>query len=188
MLLTTPLTDECVEKLEAGEIVYLTGIISTVRDKAHERALRLGKFPIDLKNGVIFHSGPIVKKEKDEWVIIAIGPTTSSRMNSLEPEFIERFNIRAVIGKGGMNEGVMKSMRENRSVYLSMTGGCAASIAEMVKEVRGVYWLDLGIPEAIWVLRVEKFGPLIVSIDAKGNSLYEEIDKRVQENLKGISE
>ena len=186
MLLTIPLTDECVEKLEVGEIVYLTGIISTVRDKAHERALRLGKFPIDLKNGVIFHSGPIVKKEKDEWRIIAIGPTTSSRMNSLEPEFIERFKIKGIIGKGGMNEDVMKSMRENKAVYLSMTGGCAASIAEMVKEVRGVYWLDLGIPEAVWVLRVEKFGPLVVSIDAKGNSLYEEIDKRVRENLKGI--
>lgn len=188
MLLTTPLTDEGVEKLEVGEIVYLTGIISTVRDKAHERALRLRKFPIDLKNGIIFHSGPIVRREGDRWVIIAIGPTTSSRMNSLEPEFIERFKIKGIIGKGGMNEGVMKSMRENKAVYLSMTGGCAASIGGMIEEVRGVYWLDLGIPEAIWVLRVEKFGPLVVSIDAKGNSLYGKVDKRVQENLRGISE
>jgi len=185
--LRTPLAEEDVKRLRLGDIVYVSGVIYTARDRAHEKALKEGKFPENLKGGIIFHSGPIVKKEKKKWEIIAIGPTTSSRMNSLEPEFIERFKIRGIIGKGGMNEDVMKSMRKNKAVYLSMTGGCAASIAEMIKEIKKVYWLDLGIPEAVWVLEVEKFGPLIVAIDAKGNSLYEEVNKRVEENLKRIN-
>lgn len=182
--LRTPLSGEDVKRLKRGDIVYVSGVIYTARDRAHEKSLGLRKFPADLTGGIVFHAGPIVKKEKDRWKIIAIGPTTSSRMNSLEPEFIERFRIRGIIGKGGMNEDVMKSMRKNKAVYLSMTGGCAASIAEMIKEVKKVYWLNLGIPEAVWVLKVEKFGPLIVAIDAKGNSLYENVNKRVEENLK----
>ncbi len=186
MLLTTPLTDEDVEKLNIGEIIYLTGIIFTARDKAHERALRLKKFPADLRGGVVFHAGPIVKKEKGKWKIIAIGPTTSSRMNSLEPEFIDRFRIGGIIGKGGMNEDVIKSMRKNKAVYLSMTGGCASSTSRMIKEIKKVYWLNLGIPEAVWILEVEKFGPLIVAIDTEGNSLYENVNKRVDENLKSL--
>ncbi len=184
--LRTPLSRKDVEGLRLGDVVYLTGLIYTARDRAHERALKENKFPGNLEGGVVFHAGPIVRKEKGKWRIIAVGPTTSSRMNSLEPEFIGRFKIRGVIGKGGMSEAVIDSMKENRAVYLSMTGGCASSTPKMIREIKGVYWLDLGIPEAVWVLEVEKFGPLIVSIDTKGDSLYEKVNKRVEENLKSL--
>lgn len=174
MNLKTPLKEKDIKKLRTGEIVYLSGKVYTARDKAHEKALQKGRFPVDLTNGVIFHSGPLVKKEKGNWKIIAIGPTTSSRMNSFEPEFIDKFRIKAIIGKGGMSKEVVKAMK-NKAVYLSMTGGCAAISASRIKRVVSVKWLDLGIPEAVWVLDVEKLGPLIVAIDSNGNSLYEKI-------------
>jgi fumarate hydratase subunit beta len=184
--LKTPLTEEKIGKLRLGDIVYISGMIYTARDRAHERALRERQFPADLEGGVVFHAGPITEKEKGRWRIVAIGPTTSSRMNSLEPEFIKKFKVKAVIGKGGMDENVRKALKKNKAVYLSMTGGCAASASQKIKDIKGVYWLDLGIPEAVWALQVEKFGPLIVSIDAKGNSLYEKVDGRVEDSLNSI--
>lgn len=181
--LQTPLSESDIQKLEVGDIIYLSGLVCTARDKAHEKALREGNLPVDLKGGVVFHAGPIVRRENVRWEITAIGPTTSSRMNSLEPDFIERFGVRALIGKGGMDENVREALKKNNAVYLSMTGGCAASTAEKIRGVRGVYWLELGVPEAVWVLEVDKIGPLIVSIDAKGSSLYERVRKEVSGNL-----
>ncbi|MBN2014630.1 MAG: fumarate hydratase C-terminal domain-containing protein [Candidatus Altiarchaeota archaeon] len=181
--LKTPLSESDIEGLNAGDIIHVSGLICTARDKAHQKALKEDVFPVKIEGGIIFHSGPVVERENDSWRIIAIGPTTSSRMNVLEPEFIERFKVRAIIGKGGMNEEVRDSLKKNKAVYLSMTGGCAASAAEKIKEITGVYWLELGIPEAVWVLRVEHLGPLIVSIDSKGNSLYEKVAERVRRNL-----
>lgn len=178
-----PLTIGDIRKLKLNDIVYLSGTVFTARDKAHERAIKDGKFPTETSNGVLFHAGPIVKKEKGKYRIIAIGPTTSSRMNSTEPEFIRKFDIRAIIGKGGMNENVINAMK-NKAVYLSMTGGCAAIGAKFVKKVKDAKWLDLGIPEAVWILEVKNLGPLIVSIDSGGNSLYKKIENNVQINLK----
>jgi len=186
MYLITPLKNAEIKNLNLGEVVYLSGIIYTARDKAHQKALAEGKFPGDIRGGVIFHSGPLAKKEKDEWKMIAIGPTTSSRMNSLEPEFIEKFGIAAIIGKGGMNKKVAEAMK-GKAIYLAMTGGCAARAASQIKKVKGVEWLELGEPEAIWVLEAEKLGPLIVAIDAKGNSIYDEVNKKVTANLERIS-
>ncbi|HDI73273.1 MAG: fumarate hydratase [Candidatus Altiarchaeales archaeon] len=185
MYLITPLQMGEIKRLKIGEIVYLSGKISTARDKAHERALKENKFPVDLTDGVIFHSGPIVRKRDDELEIVSIGPTTSSRMNSLEPEFIDRFGIRAIIGKGGMDKEVVGAMK-NKAIYLAMTGGCAATAASQIKKVMRVEWLDLGIPEAVFVLEVEKFGPLVVTIDSNGNSLYENVEMDVEYNLKKI--
>ncbi len=203
--LKTPIAKEDVRKLKLGDIVYLSGTIFTARDKAHERALKEGKFPVDSDGSVLFHAGPIVKKEKGnvaerqslsdiclsdevaqpQYRIIAIGPTTSSRMNSTEAEFIERFNISVIIGKGGMNDNVVNAMK-NRTVYLSMTGGCAAIGAKFVKKVNDVRWLDLGIPEAVWILDIENLGPLIVSIDSGGNSLYRDVERDVKINVEKL--
>lgn len=175
MNLRTPLGKEDLKKLKAGDIIYLSGEIVTARDKAHQKALDTGIFPASIENGAIFHAGPIVKKEGSGWKVIAIGPTTSSRMNSLEPDFIKRFNISAVIGKGGMGSSVIEAMR-GRCVYLSMTGGCAALAARSVRSVKDAKWLELGIPEAVWVLEAENLGPLIVGIDAEGKSIYKDAD------------
>ncbi len=177
MNLRTPLSKEDIKKLRTGDMVYLSGEIVTARDKAHQKALKDGEFPADIEDGVLFHAGPIVKKgpiarkEADGWKIIAIGPTTSSRMNSLEADFIKKFKISAIIGKGGMDSSVIEVMKGN-CVYLSMTGGCAALAAKAVKAVKDVHWPELGVPEAVWVLEVENLGPLIVAIDAEGNSIY----------------
>ena len=185
MYLITPLKNAEIKNLNLGDVVYITGTIYTARDKAHQKALAEGKFPGDIHGGVIFHSGPLAKKEKDEWKMIAIGPTTSSRMNELAPEFIEKFGISAIIGKGGMDKKVTEAMK-GKAVYLAMTGGCAATAASQIKKVKGIEWLDLGEPEAVWVLDTEKLGPLIVAIDAKGNSIYDEVNKKVSSNLERL--
>ncbi|MCU0860772.1 MAG: FumA C-terminus/TtdB family hydratase beta subunit, partial [Methanomassiliicoccales archaeon] len=139
--------------------------------------------PFDLKGAAVFHAGPIVRKDAGKWKVIAAGPTTSSRMNSLEPEFIERFEVRAIVGKGGMSQPTVEAMAKFGCVYLAMTGGAAILGAEGITDVKGVEWLDLGMPEAMWALEVKGFGPLTVGIDAHGNSLYKRVNEEVQANL-----
>ena len=169
--LKTPLTDEDIEKLEAKDTVYLTGKIYTARDSAHKRIIEEGA-PIDLEGVVLFHAGPIIKKEdEDNYRIVAIGPTTSMRMNPYEPEVLEK-GVRAIVGKGGMDNNTQKALVENKSVFLTAVGGCAALYVNSIKKVDSVNWLDLGMPEAIWELDVERFGPLIVTMDSKDNNLY----------------
>ncbi len=166
--LKTPLCSKDVLALKAGDIVYLTGRIFTARDSAHKKMLKEKKLPFDFsKSLVIFHAGPMITDDK----CIALGPTTSSRMNELEPETIRKFGVRAIIGKGGMNGEVAKAMN-GKCVYLAFTGGCAAIGASMVKEVVALHWPELGMAEGVWELEVEKFGPLVVAIDSRGKSLY----------------
>ena len=191
--LKVPLTTEIVTNLKLGDTVYLTGKIYTGRDEMHIHALELlhqGKtLPIDLRGGALYHCGPIVKKDNNTWKIVSAGPTTSSRMNSMEPEFIEKTGIKAIIGKGGMNQNVVETLKKHKGVYLSFTGGAGVLAARRITKVIDVHWLEeLGVPEALWVLEVENFGPLIVSIDANGNSLYELVNKEVQKNAQRLKE
>lgn len=171
--LKTPLREEEVKKLKIRDIIYLSGKLFTARDKAHLRILEFlekgKKLPFNLNKGIIFHAGPLAKKEKNNWKIFALGPTTSFRMNDLEKKIMKEFKIKAIIGKGGMKKEIFK----RRGVYLAMTGGCAAITLKKIKEIKNVYWEDLGLAEAVWELKVKNFGPLIVAIDGKGNSLYE---------------
>jgi fumarate hydratase subunit beta len=188
--LKTPLSEEDVRRLKLGETVTVDGIIYTGRDEVHMRALEHGrqgrKLPVDLHGGAIFHCGPIVKKTDGHWSIVAAGPTTSTRMNAMEPEFIERFGVRAVIGKSGMSQPTVDAMQKFGCVYLAITGGAAVLAAEGVREVIGVEWLDLGMPEAMWELSVKGFGPLTVAIDAHGNSLYKAVDEKVAKNVEAV--
>lgn len=181
MILNTPLDEKTVRSLKVGDIVYVTGTVVTGRDEVHIRALREKKeVPKVLDNSILYHCGPIMKKDGDGWDVVAAGPTTSARMNSLEPEMIEKFGIKAIIGKGGMDDNVLESMSKNGCVYLSATGGAAISLAEGLSTVKEVFWEDLGMPEAMWVFETSKLGPLVVTMDANGNSLY----KNVNESLK----
>lgn len=141
--------------------------------------------PVDLKGSVLFHCGPLVV-ERNGWELIAAGPTTSARMNKLEPRFIQASGVRGIIGKGGMSAPTVEAMKENGCVYLSMTGGAAVLAAQGIKRVKGVEWLDLGVPEALWILEVEHLGPLTVAIDSHGNSLYERVEREVNSNLTSI--
>jgi len=183
--LETPISEEAVRNLRVGDIVYITGTILTVRDQAHQRAVNFinqGKpLPLNLEGMVIFHCGPLMRKKNNEWEIVAAGPTTSSRMEPFEAEFIEAFKTRIIIGKGGMGARTMEAMKKFGAVYCEFTGGAAVLAAKLVKKVKGVKWLDLGVPEALWMLEVEEFGPVIVAIDSYGNSLYEQVAKKVEQ-------
>lgn len=188
--LTIPLSEEDVRGLKLGETVYLTGEFYTARDEAHMTALEYleeGKnLPVDFKDKAVFHCGPIMRKLNGEWEVVAAGPTTSTRMNTLEPEFIEKLGPRAIIGKGGMGKETLKTMEQFGCVYLAITGGAAVLAAKGIKKVKGVEWLDLGMPEALWILEGENFGPLIVAMDAHGNSLFEKVEAHVAENVEKI--
>ncbi|BAI60580.1 putative fumarate hydratase class I beta subunit [Methanocella paludicola SANAE] len=187
--LTTPLSKEPLKALRAGDVVYITGEFITARDKAHARMAEYFKghrqLPFKLEGAAIFHGAPIVKKEGEEWKIVAIGPTTSARMNDLEPAVIGH-GAAAIIGKGGMGPDVLAALRDNGAVYLSMTGGTAVLGARMVKKVLGLIWEDLGMSEAVWLLEVENFGPLTVTMDAHMGDLYEAVRRRASENIKDM--
>lgn len=186
--LHTPLKSEDIEKLNAGDIVYISGEILTARDEAHARILEMEekgeKLPFSLKGAVIYHCGPLMQQTKSGWNVVSAGPTTSGRMSKMTPLLLRNNEVRAIIGKGGM-KNVSEAMK-NRCVYLAYTGGCAALAAELIKEVKTVYWLDLGMPEAVWVLRVDKFGPLIVGIDAKGKDIFAEVREKAEKTLEDL--
>lgn len=189
-VLTLPLSEKEVRALQLGETVYITGEFYTARDEAHMRALEYLEekkpLPVDFKERAVFHCGPIMRTLNGEWELVAAGPTTSTRMNTLEPEFIEKLSPRAIIGKGGMGKETLKAMKKFGCVYLSITGGAAVLAAKGIKKVNGVEWLDLGMPEALWILEGDKFGPLIVAMDAHGNSLYENVEAEVKKNAEKI--
>jgi fumarate hydratase subunit beta len=182
------LTKKDVESLKVGDIVYLNGKIYTARDEAHLKIIEMiksnEKLPFDLNEAIIYHAGPIMKKVDDSWTCVSIGPTTSARMNDVEEEFIKLTNISAIVGKGGMKKELLKTFKDYKVVYLAAPGGCAALLANSIKRVNNVYFLDeLGMPEAVWELEVSNFGPLIVAMDSHGNSIYEEVNKKVHEKL-----
>jgi len=109
---------------------------------------------------------------------VAIGPTTSTRMNPYQPELIDN-GVKAVIGKGGMDKKTLDALKRNRAVFLTAVGGCAALYVKAVIKVKNVYWIDLGVPEAIWELEVKNFGPLFVTMDSHGGNLYEQVRKKI---------
>lgn len=171
--LKTPLRREETEKLRVKDTVYISGTIFTARDSAHKRMVEEGA-PVDLVGAVIFHAGPIIQKDQDQYRMVAIGPTTSTRMNPYEAQVLDE-GVQAVIGKGGMDRTVSEALKRNKAVFLSAVGGCAALYVQAVKGVKQVFWLDLGVPEAVWELEVENFGPLIVTMDSEGGDLYDEV-------------
>jgi len=172
--LTTPINNEDIEHLTVGDIVFLDGTLVTCRDVGHRRLIELGmELPVDLKGLAIFHAGPIVAKKNGGWQMISIGPTTSMRMERFEKQFIERTGVKLIIGKGGMGPETVEGCRRHKALHAVFPGGCAVLAATEVEEIERVEWLDLGMPEALWVCRVKAFGPLIISIDTNGNNLFE---------------
>lgn len=186
--LTMPLKTEEVTKLSAGDIVYLTGTILTARDEAHAHILEKTEneetIPFDLDGAAIYHCGPLMQETDGKWEVVAAGPTTSARMSKMTPEILEKYNILALIGKGGMTN-VTEALR-GKCVYMAFTGGCAALAAENITNVKEVHWPELGMPEAVWVLEVEEFGPLVVGIDANGNDLFSKIDEKARNVYSGL--
>jgi fumarate hydratase subunit beta len=174
--LKTPLSKKDIKNLSVGDIIFLSGKLFTARDETHKKMLELKnkKIPFNPEEMVLFHCGPVVRKEKNEWIIVSAGPTTSARMENIEGDFLSSFGIKMIIGKGGMGKKTLKALKKVGAVYTHFTGGAGALGAKAIKKVENVFFLkELGIPEAAWILDVENFGPLIVTMDAKGNSFYE---------------
>jgi fumarate hydratase subunit beta len=190
--LRTPISEEEVRRLRVNDTIYITGTVITSRDAVHRRALEFyeegKKLPIDLEGLVLFHCGPIVKREGDGWRVVAAGPTTSSRMDLFEDEFIKNFRVRVVVGKGGMGKKTADAMQRYGAVYGALTGGAAVLAATAVKRVKSVEWSDLGMPEALWILEVENFGPLTVAIDTNGSNLFQDIQIKAESEKQKIYE
>ena len=169
--LSVPINNENLNDLKAGDVVYLTGNIITARDQAHKRIIEQGA-PLEIEGAAIFHAGPIITENEGDYNMVAIGPTTSMRMNPYQSDVLD-MGVKIVIGKGGMDDNVREALIRNNALYVVATGGCAALYVDAVEKIESVDWLDLGMPEAMWNLKVKDFGPLIVAMDGEGNSLYD---------------
>lgn len=195
--LTTPISDDEIRALKAGDPVTLSGIIITGRDAAHKFMIEhFIKNPIAaedqalhdelkrlLDGGIIYHCGPVVKKNEDgSWSFVAAGPTTSIREEVYQADIIRYFNLKGVIGKGGMKERTLQACADQPAVYFHAIGGAASLIAQSVQEVLGVHKLEFGIPEAMWVIRVQDF-PVVVTMDSHGRSIHDLVEARSKEKL-----
>ncbi len=198
--LTTPISAEEIRSLKAGDTVLLNGIIVTGRDAAHKFMIEhFIKNPVQpeeqelyeelkalLDGSVIYHCGPVVKEHEDgSYSFVAAGPTTSIREEVYQADVIRHFNLKGVIGKGGMGGKTLQACQDQPAVYLHAIGGAASYIAQSVKEVVGVYKLEFGVPEAMWVIRVEDF-PVVVTMDSHGESLHDQIKAQSKEKLAAL--
>ena len=190
IVLTTPIKEEDVRQLKVGDVVYITGRIFTARDMAHlniRRLLEAGKpLPKDFAGAAIFHAGPVALQNEDgSWRLSVIGPTTSIRMEP-HADFVGREGVRAVIGKGGMGPGTLAACGKYGYVYLQAAPGCAALLARGIGAIRSVTWLDMGMPEAVWELDAQCFGPLVVGMDTHGESIYAKLRENALEKIDSL--
>jgi len=176
--LRVPLSEEAVRNLRVGEPVELSGVVLTARESGHRYLLDQDP-PLMrelLRDGVIYHCGPVVRrmKRKEDWKIVAGGPSSSFLLEEYVHTVIPRYGVRAVIGKGGMGPRSLQAFRQHGAVYLAAVGGAASLLAGTVVRVHGVSKLDFGIPEALWELELKHF-PATVAMDTHGENLYERV-------------
>ena len=186
--LQTPLTEDAVRSLKLEDTVYINGHIFGIRDATQIRIFDEGvPPPTDLTGSVCLHTAPGVKKlPNGKFEKICIGTTTSTRMNRFYPGLIKDYGVRAMVGKGGFLQDTVDKMKEYGGVYLAIVGGAAALETMQIEEIEQVWWEDL-MPECLWKFRVKNFGPLIVAIDAHGNSLYMALKAQAAERIKAMS-
>ena len=184
--LTTPVSEAAIRALKVGDEVAITGTLFTGRDAVHKYLHDGGQLPpgVNLKGGILYHCGPvIIKDEQGNWKCVAAGPTTSIREEPYQAQIIRDLHLRGVIGKGGMGEKTVEACKQYGCVYLHAVGGAAQVLADCIKRVPNVYFMDkFGAPEAIWEFEVVSF-PAVVTIDAHGNSLHKEVFAASQAEL-----
>lgn len=197
-----PISDETIQDLEVGDPVLLSGIMVTGRDAAHkwmvETFIEKIKTPTPedvqvyeavkplLAGGVIYHCGPVVAGlDTKEYKFVAAGPTTSTREEPYQGDVMRHFNIKGVIGKGGMGAKTLAACQEVPGVYFHAVGGAASLIAQSVEEALTVYKYEMGVPEAMWVIRVKDF-PVVVTMDAHGSSLHADVYTSSHAALEGL--
>ena len=200
--ITTPISDETIRELKVGDAVALSGMMVTGRDAVHkwliDTFIKKTRAPQGddlqvyeelkkiLNGSVIYHCGPVVSGlDTKEYKFVAAGPTTSIREEPYQADVLKHFNIKGVIVKGGMGAKTLKGCEETPAVYFHAIGGAASYIAQTVTKVHGVFKLDFGVPEAIWVIEVKEF-PVVVTMDSHGGSQHAVIEaasKKVLEDL-----
>jgi L(+)-tartrate dehydratase beta subunit len=184
--LKSPFSEADVRQLRVGDIVYFDGLLFGIRDltqiymfdQNHEP-------PVSLAGAPCLHTAPSLRKVGDKWEPICVGTTTSTRMERFTPPLIEKYGVRAIIGKGGLYQDSLDAMRKFGAVYLAITGGSAALETKSIEEVEAVYWEHLH-PEALYQFRVKNFGPLTVAMDSHGRHLYEEVKAEAVKRLPEI--
>jgi fumarate hydratase, class I len=172
--LRAPIGDDQVRALKVGDVVLISGRMFTGRDAVHAHLMK-HEPPVDLRGGVLYHCGPVVVKERDDWKVTAAGPTTSIREEPYQADILARYGVRVVIGKGGMGAKTLAGLKASGGVYLNAIGGAAQFYARCIDRVAGVSLMEFGTPEAMWHLDVTDF-PAIVTMDAHGNSLHRDIE------------
>lgn len=200
--LTIPISDEAIRDLKVGETVLLSGVMMTGRDTVHkwmndaflakkkeptadDLAVHEAIKPI-LDGGIIYHCGPVVSGvESGDYKFIAAGPTTSIREEPYQADVMKYFNLKGVIGKGGMAGRTLQGCMDTPAVYFHAIGGAASLIAQSVQKVLGVHKLDFGVPEAMWVIDVKDF-PVVVTMDSHGGSQHSVVEDKSRKVLEGL--
>jgi fumarate hydratase class I len=180
-----PFAEAAVRALRAGTVVRVSGRVCTGRDRLHKYLSEGGACPVDLRDGALFHCGPVVvpllpdparpPSGRADWRVVAAGPTTSVREEPYMAAIIARFGVRVIIGKGGMGAATREACARLGCVYLQAAGGAAALIAKRIARVDGVHFLEtFGATEALWEFDLEGL-EAVVGIDAHGCSLYDDV-------------
>jgi fumarate hydratase, class I len=188
IVLQAPVSEEVIRSLKVGDVVLIKGEMHTGRDELHKYLMH-NDAPVNLHGGVLYHCGPVMlQDESGEWHVKAAGPTTSSREEPYQADIIEKFGLRAIIGKGGMGQKTLDGLQKSGAVYLNAIGGAAQYYARSVRKVNGVDFLDkFGVPEAMWHLDVDAF-PAIVTMDAHGNSLHKDVAEASMVKLEDLKD
>ncbi|MBK7926660.1 MAG: fumarate hydratase [Bryobacterales bacterium] len=184
VILTPPVSEEQIRALKVGDVVLINGEMFTGRDQVHAYLMK-NQPPVDMHGSVLYHCGPVMLKQGEEWVMKAGGPTTSSREEPYQAHVIGEYGVRVVIGKGGMGPKTLAALKEHGAVYLNGIGGAAQFYARTVEKVLGVHLFEFGIPEAMWHLKVNGF-MAIVTMDAHGNSLHAKVEQATGEVLETL--
>ncbi|MEA2597203.1 MAG: L(+)-tartrate dehydratase beta subunit [Thermomicrobiales bacterium] len=182
--LTAPFDEATVRELRAGDEVLIDGIIWGIRDATLIRIFdQVRQPPADLTGGALLHVAPSVRPREDGgYDPISVGTTTSSRMDRYTRGCLEQLGARAIIGKGGLSDDSLLHLTEFGGVYLTIVGGAASVETVQVEAIEAVYWEDL-MPECLWKFRVKDFGPLFVTMDSHGESMYRDVRRQTKQNL-----
>lgn len=185
--LRAPFDESTMRRLQLEDRVYLDGTLFGIRDATQRRIFDEGVAPpADLTGAACIHTAPGVRKRPDgTFEKISIGTTTSPRMDRFVPGLLRQYGVRAIVGKGGLLQPSVEAMQSFGAVYLAIVGGAAALETQQIEEIEQVWWEDL-MPECLWKFRVRDFGPLIVAIDAHGNSLYQKVQDQAAARIKAL--
>jgi len=181
-----PFCEEAVRALRAGDIVRVSGLVFTGRDRLHKHLAEGGACPVPLRDGALYHCGPVVVPQEGGWRVVAAGPTTSMREEPYMADIVARHGVRVIIGKGGMGAATQAACERHGCVYLQAVGGAAALLAQRVRRVTGVHFLDaFGAAEALWEFEVDAL-EAVVGMDTLGRNLFDEVQAASGEQLRRL--